>query len=280
MAGSLLQSFVSGTRQMLTAQLIVSVGAVSLAGWTLGVTNELIRERDRLRDRVIQLEQTMGGSGIVVPETPTFVDEVAAVPADTDYPEAVDVTEVEEDGAETADPAQRDPVPGAAEPTPGQSADAPAATEPRAEQPDIGAILGSLFAPPPPLQTVVLHVRSEADRDEAIRVARELMAGGQVRVLVNVMPPRDPRQSGYAYYDGRQSRAAAAMVSRFHDISRQHQVAPWSAQLRGIALPSQGDYTAERLDLVLPPLPEANLQLQRIDPRALQRQSTAPTRVN
>ena len=69
------------------------------------------------------------------------------------------------------------------------------------------------------------------------------------------MPPRDPREAGYAYFDGRQSAAAAALVGQFNDAARQRQIAPWSAQLRGTALPSQGEYSADRVDLLLPALP-------------------------
>jgi hypothetical protein len=105
-----------------------------------------------------------------------------------------------------------------------------------------------------------------------------------LRVVIDVMQPRDQRESGYAYFDGRQSRAAAALVQQFHDVARQQEIAVWSAQLRGTALPAQGEYTADRLDLVLPPLPQRpNLQLERIDPSLLRRQvqpQPAPQRIN
>jgi hypothetical protein len=45
-------------------------------------------------------------------------------------------------------------------------------------------------------------------------------------------------------------------VTQFHDVARRNQLTPWSSQLRGVALPAEGEYTADRLDLVLPPLPE------------------------
>lgn len=240
MARSLLGAFVSGTRQMLTAQLIISVTAVALAGWTLGVTNELIRERDRLRERVIQLEETMAARGEIPPEAPAVVQR----PPAQDYPGSIDL-----DGAPA--PAQDQTATGAP----------PVAEEP---EPPLRRIIGDLFAPPPPLQTIVLHARSQADQPYAQRLADDLMTDQSgVRAIVTVMPPGDGRASGYAYYDGRQSRAAAAMVQRFNDTAREHQIAPWSAQLRGTALPAQGEYTATRLDIVLPPLP--TLQLQRMD---------------
>jgi hypothetical protein len=101
----------------------------------------------------------------------------------------------------------------------------------------------------------VLHVRSSEDARAASRIARALQANDDLRVLIDVMPAGDPRQSGYAYFDGRQSRAAADVVARFHEGARAMQIAQWSAQLRGTALPAQGEYGADRLDIVLPPLP-------------------------
>lgn len=235
MAGSLLRSFISGTRQVLTVQLIVSIAAIALAGWTLGVTGELIRERDRLRARVIQLEQTMGGSGVVVPETPVAVVDEPAPTVETVYPGAVGPIDPAASGEAAA---AEDAAPEAA----------------AAEQRDLGTVLGSLFTPPPPLRLVVMHVRAEGDTAQARRLA-EAMDNEELRVIVDVMAPRDPRASGYIYFDGRQSRAAAALVTQVHDLARELEIAPWSAQLRGVALPAQGEYTADRVDLVLPPLP-------------------------
>jgi hypothetical protein len=100
----------------------------------------------------------------------------------------------------------------------------------------------------------VLHVRADADFATAEKIARALQSN-EVRALINVMSASDQRPSGYAYFDGRQSRAAADVVARFHDLARQQQVAQWSAQLRGTALPARDEYTADRLDIVLPPLP-------------------------
>jgi hypothetical protein len=119
---------------------------------------------------------------------------------------------------------------------------------------NIGSVITSLFGPAPPLRTVVLHVRADTDFAFAEKIARELQSD-DVRVLINVMGASDQRQSGYAYFDGRQSRAAADIVARFHDLARTQQVAQWSAQLRGTALPARDEYTADRLDIVLPPLP-------------------------
>lgn len=253
MARSLLQSFVSGTRQMLTVQLFVSVAAVALAGWTLGVTNELIRERDRLRDRVIQLEETIAGRGIVVPATPNVVEEPAPAQDANAYPGEVGQLA---EAAPAADATQETPTeetPVEVAPTdtaPNQTA-APAEAAP----PDISRLIGELFAPPPPMRLVVLHVRQRIDARPARAIAAELIKAGNVRVIIDVMPPGDPRQSGYAYFDGRQSRAAANLVTQFHELARTQQVAEWSAQLRGIALPAQGEYTADRVDIVLPSLP-------------------------
>jgi hypothetical protein len=237
MARSLLGSFVSGARGMLSAQLFVSVGAVALAGWTLAVTNQLIRERDLLQERVIQLEAAMAERGMVVPATQTVVNAPAPDEA-TLYPGEVGA-------ALTA------PTPAATNATATVETPAPEA----AAQRDIGRVIGDLFAPAPPMRVVVLHVRGETDAEAARRIGAELGRSGKVRVVIDVMPPRDPRQSGYAYFDGRQNRAAADLVTQFHDIARRGGLAPWSAQLRGVALPAQGEYSADRLDIVLPPLP-------------------------
>lgn len=261
MARSILKSFVSGTRQVLAAQLFISIGAVALAGWTLGVTNDLIRERDRLKERVIQLEATLAQSDIIVPPTAEVVNPPR--PEDA-YPPSVDLAETTPETPEA--PAPEQTAPPLEEPTP------PPATPDRTFNP--GQILGELFAPAPPMRTVVIHARSAADARVAQRLAAELGQSANVRVAVDVMQAGDARTSGYAYFDGRQSRPAAALMQRFHDIARQNEVAAWSAQLRGVALPAQGEYTADRLDIVLPPLPartlNPNLQFQRVDPRVLQ----------
>lgn len=221
MSRSLLRSFVSGTRQMLSAQLFISICAVALAAWTLSVTNELIRERDRLRERVIQLEETMAARG----EMPPSPAAVVRTPVAPDYPGSI---------AEAAGGVQL------------------AAQD--AEENPFGRVIGDLFAPAPPMQIVVLHARSERDAEIARQIAEELAQTSEVRALVAVAP-RQARAAGYTYYDGRQSRAAAELVQQFNDIARREEIASWSAQLRGTALPARGEYTADRLDILLPALP-------------------------
>lgn len=216
MARSLLRALVDGTRQLLATQLFVGVLTVAIAGWTLAVTSEVIRERDRLRERVVQLEQELGARGVVVPPAPTVVSNANV--AQTLYPPEV--------GLQTT------------------------AAGFRPQQ-----LIGDLFAPAPPLQTLVLHARSEADAALLQPVAEDLRGGGELNVVVNVAAARDPRQSAYVYYDGRQSRAAAEVVARFNDSARRAEIPQWSAQLRGQALPEQGEFSADRLDIVLPPLP-------------------------
>lgn len=215
MAKSVLSTFVTSTRALLVAQLIACVGAIALAGWTLGVTNQVLRERNRLQERVIQLEEAMASSG-VIPPTPTAVVSTTNN-GDTVYPGSIH-------GARAAPGGQQ----------------------------NIGSVITNLFGPAPPIEVVVLHVRAETDVDAALRVAAVLGLG---EAHVNVMTASDQRPSGYVYFDGRQSRAAADIVARFHDIAREQQVAQWSAQLRGTALPARDEYTADRLDIVLPPLP-------------------------
>lgn len=280
MARSILGSFVSGTRQVLVLQLFISIGAVALAGWTLGVTNDLIRERNRLKDRVVQLEQTLAASDIVVPPTAELVNP----PTSDAYPPSVTLPEDEKPEEPASEPTPEPQQQAENEPTPQPPTETPLEpTDPRpptVTPPDRtfnpGQILGELFAPVPPLRTVVLHARSAADARVAQTLAAELTQTSNVRVAVDVLAAGDARQPGYSYFDGRQSRAASALMQRFHDIARRREVAAWSAQLRGVALPAQGEFTADRLDIVLPPLPTAptrNLDLQRIDPRVLQRQT-------
>src|SRR5690242_6515319 len=171
---------------MLSAQLFVSIAAVALAGWTLGVTNELIRERDRMRDRVIQLEETMAGRGIVVPATPNVVDEPVAVQDANAYPGGVGelaATNVTQNA-------------GRVEVAPTRTATAPA---PQAARPDFRRVIGELFSPPPPMRLVVLHVRAESDAHPAREIASDLIKASNVRTIIDVMPPGDPRQSVYVY---------------------------------------------------------------------------------
>ena len=220
MARSLLSSLVSGTRQLLWLQLFVALGAVALTGWTLDITTDLVRERNRLRDRIIQLEETMAGRGMIVPAAPARAETQSSVNA---YPPSLT-------------PPSQAPTDGARMFNPGQ-------------------VLGDLFAPPPPLRTITLHVRADADAATAEQIATELADTNWLRVSVAVIAPRDGRPSGYWYFDGRQSQDAATLVARFNDAARSYDIAPWSAQLRGTALPARGEYGAGRLDLVLPPLP-------------------------
>ena len=64
---SLLQTLLGNARRALVLQVLLSIFAIALAGWTLAVTAGLLRERERLNDRVIQLEETLASRNIVVP---------------------------------------------------------------------------------------------------------------------------------------------------------------------------------------------------------------------
>lgn len=228
---SVLSSFVTSTRSLLVAQLIACIGAVALAGWTLGVTDQVLRERNRLQERVIQLEEAMAASG-VIPPPPTAVVAAPTTLGDAVYPGSISNARALTTSAE-------------AEGSPREDA---------AAQQNISSVITSLFGPAPPLRIVVLHVRAETDLAAAERIASELQSS-DVQTLINIMAAGDQRPSGYAYFDGRQSRTAADFVARFHDLAREQQVAQWSAQLRGTALPARNEYSADRLDIVLPPLP-------------------------
>lgn len=213
---SLFRDLVHGVRQVLTVNLLVSIVAIAMIGWTLGVSEQLLRERDRLRARVVQLEQTLGANGVAVPPQPAVV--ANATPGADAYPGELGLT-------------VHDDI-------------------------DLGEIVSGLFKPPPDLQVVGLHVRDETDRDAAEALAETLRQSG-LEVHVRVMTRQDVRRPpAYAYFDGRQSAAAASLMTRFHDLARIQGLAPWTAQLRGVALPAQGEYTAERLDIVLPALPD------------------------
>lgn len=233
----MIAKFISGTRQVLVLQLIIAVVGVAVAAWSLGVTSDLLRERERLRTRVAQLEETLVSNDIVVPSTATVVETPAQQRARDVYPPsapqaAAETTTV----AATGDASGFNP----------------------------GQVIGDLFTPAPAMRIVVVHVRNEAEARIAAPIAEALAQTGEVQTLVAQMPARDPRQAGYVYFDGRQSSAAATLVQLFHDSARQNDVAPWSAQLRGEALPAQGEYAADRMDIVLPPLTPA--QAQRLDP--------------
>lgn len=229
MARSVTGAFVRSVRSVLSVQLFLSIGAIAIAAWTLGITNELIRERDRLQARVIQLEEAIVAEGRTTPPPPAVVEAPAG---EGEYPPSI---------------ARAAYV--SAAPT-----DSSIASDASEANSDLG-VIGSLFAPPPPLATVVLHVRNAEDEAAAQALGTELAQTSDVRVAVSVMTARDIRRSGYAYYDGRQNRAAADLMTQFHDSARRAGLAPWSAQLRGMALPSEGEYGADRLDVVLPALP-------------------------
>lgn len=238
MKKSMLSTFINGVRGMLSAQLFISIIAIALAGWTLTVTNGLVRERERLRERVIQLETAMAERGVVAPPAPSVVD--APVVGETLYPGSIGAL------ITTAADAADIPVDARAESASGA---------PATSRLNIGQVFGDLFAAAPPMRLVVLHVRDPADVAMAQRVGAQLRERSELTVVVDVMPPRDARRSGYIYFDGRQNRATADIVADFLDLSRRAGIAPWSAQLRGVALPADGEYSADRLDIVLPPLP-------------------------
>lgn len=213
---SLLQSMVNGTRRVLGLQVLLGVVAIALTAWTLDTVDNAMSERTRLADRVIQLEEALASSGIVVPPPAPVV-----LQAEPTYPPHV----------------------GAAAGGVGDSR-----FDPR-------RAIGDLFSAPPPITEIVLHVRGEND----LARAKELLAGAGSRSLaqaaVALMPPGDVRAPGYFYFDGRQSASAADLVSAFNNAARRAEIAPWSAQLRGTALPARGEFAAERLDLILPELP-------------------------
>lgn len=286
MARSLLQSFVSGTRQMLAVQLFVSVGTVALAGYTAMVTNRAIAERNRLSERVIQLEQALGEADIVPPEAVTIPE---TAPPETIYPPSLegatttvtpetpeDTSTSVQEPATTTPPTRDEPTPTTAPPANVDEAKPETQTTPQTPAFDPAQILRDLLTPPPPLRRVVLHVRAQSDVDEAQRVARAL-AANNIAVSIDVMPAGDTRESGYAYFHGRQASAAANVVQSLQDAARAAEIAPWVAQLRGSALPASGEYTADRVDIVLPPLPASRLNLRRqIDPRVLQNMQVQP----
>lgn len=221
MARSQLGAFVDGVRQLLTTQLVVSLVAIALAGWTLAITNESLRERDRLRARVVQLEATLAENNVMTPPATEIVS-APAVTANV-YPPSIEANNRAQSG--------------------------------RGFNP--GQFLGDLFSPAPPIRTIVLHARGEADASRAEALAQTLAGDANVRVITNTIAPRDARAAGYVYFDGRQSTGAAAFVQRFHDLAREAEIVAWSAQLRGVALPAEGEYSADRIDIILPALPAA-----------------------
>lgn len=236
MTRPLLRDFVLGARQVVALQLIIAVIAVALSGWTLAVTADLMRERERLRMRVVQLEEALVTHDIVVPSTVTVTEAIVAPRARSAYPPS---------------------APEAAPPAEAAEAESQSGFNP-------GQLIGDLIAPAPPARVVVLHARGEPSARIAAPLARALEAETGVRVIVAIMGQNDRRAPSYAYYAGRQSGAASALVQRFNDIARREAVAPWSAQLRGTALPAQGEYAPDRIDIVLPMLTPA--QIERLDP--------------
>ncbi|HRO03562.1 MAG TPA: hypothetical protein PLS69_08170, partial [Terricaulis sp.] len=208
----MLQRFVRGVRQVVVLQLIIALIAVALAGWTLGLTGELMRERESLRARVGQLEETLVSNDIVVPS-------------------AANVVETPTQRARTAYPP---PAPAGAEL-------GAAASEASALR-----IISDLFTPAPAMAVVIVHVRNDAEARIVAPIAEDLARASGLQVLVSIMTARNQLGPGYFYFDGRQSAPAAALMQRFHEAARGQEVAPWSAQLRGVALPAQGEYGADR----------------------------------
>jgi hypothetical protein len=235
MARSLLATLVRGTRQMLMVQLLISIVVIAVAAWTLAIMTNVTRERDQLRARVVQLETAMGAQGVVVPAKPATVDPTAISRDATAYPPPVGALQKMPAGVQVV------------------AFRRGAAAEPAPQGFDPTRVIRAIFTPPPPMRALVIHVRGAADAGVAERIARAMQ--GALSVIIDVLPEHDQRPSGYAYFDGRQSLAAAALVSRFNDAARQATVAAWSAQLPGIALPAQGEYRADRVDIVLPALP-------------------------
>lgn len=212
---SLLRSLVNGARRILVLQVLLSVIAIALTGWTIETVSNALSERARLVDRVIQLEETLAKNDIVAPPpAPVLIE---AEPA---YPPAFQ-------GAPAASASRFDPR----------------------------RAIADLFSPPPPISVVVVHVRSDDDLMRAQRLVAGVDAAAMKQASVLLMPPGDVRTPGYFYFDGRQSAAAAALIADFNDAARRAGLAPWSAQLRGVALPARGEFAAERLDVILPALP-------------------------
>jgi hypothetical protein len=213
------------------------VVAIALGGWTLAVTTEILRERDQLRTRVIQLETAMGDQGMVVPPKPATVDAPAPSRDANAYPPAIG-------GLNEAGANQVRVIAGAPQ-------DAAKATSAGF---DPTRVIRDIFTPPPNVRVLVLHVHGALEASLAQKLAADLRLG-QVGVVIDVVAAHDQRPAGYIYFDGRQSQAAALLIAHFNDVARRAAVAPWSAQLAGVALPAQGEYTPDRVDIVLPALP-------------------------
>ena len=249
MAKSTLQAFVSATRQMLTLQLFIGVAAVGLAGWTASVTTQLIRERNALSARVLQLEAELNKAGVEAPPpmvtgradaAPTPTLEAPPMPAET-----------------TTQPAPAQPsseTPTTTETTqPGKPPRTETTTTATTAPFDPGSFIRNVL-PPPALSLVVLHVRAEGDRAAAERIARDLASTG-AQVSVEVSSPRDTHAPAYAYFDPRQANAAAAIAAQLRAAARHAEIAAWTADLPGTALASSERYSANRVDFLLPALP-------------------------
>jgi hypothetical protein len=120
---------------------------------------------------------------------------------------------------------------------------------------DPSAIISALL-PPPKLHLVVLHVHSDAERAIAERVVREMGDSG-LQVTIDVLPRTDTHPPAYAYFDARQSRPAQEIAQRIQLAARRAEISAWTASLSGFSLPASAEYTVDRVDFVLPPLPSA-----------------------
>jgi hypothetical protein len=260
MARSVFKSFVGGVRGMLSLQLFLTISAAGVAGYTMLVTTDAMRERDTLLERVTSLEAEIERiTGAPPAEDLRPLDIMPEVPLEpVEEPPPVENETPQQPVPETPaptpnDPTGRDPI----EPRPNPQPD-PVPPPPRAETPtlDLGQVLRDDRTQAPPLRTMVLHVRSQNDHAAAARIVREL-SGSNIEISIDVMPARDPRNSGFAYFDSRQARAATAMARRVQTIAQQNQFTAWATTLRGVSLPASGEYTPDRLDIVLPPLTTA-----------------------
>jgi hypothetical protein len=126
------------------------------------------------------------------------------------------------------------------------------------------------------LQTVVLHVHSDAEREAAERVVRAL-GSTDLHVTIDVLPRDDAHAAGYSYFDARQQQAAAGIAQQLMLAARRAEVTQWVTQLPGAALPASADYGADRVDFVLPPLGEKPNSHFHINPGMLQHMSPATT---
>lgn len=221
MAASTLQSFVNGMRQMLTLQLFVGVAAVALAGWTAAVTNEVIRERDALKGRVAQLETEIGILGGEIPDPIEAIEVEEAPPVE----EAAN-TEDSADDVVVTEETTRDEV------TPSPVVDTPA------------------------FQSVVLHIFTDLDRDEAEGIARDLDGLG-LKTSIELVPRNVVRRAFYSYSRREQQQAAGNLHQRIRDIARRRQIAAWNIDMRATL---NADAPADQFDIWLPTLPQRDAE--------------------